>query len=265
MNHWTQLSVDLANQRNYLDLLFRVYPMSNNLVRELSISTQDKLGQLFETRDNTALIELLLKQELFPIKDSYVAYLKRDSSAIARNPETVNRLAGSIYSLGLEKTISNMTLPKETNRQIGPLFKRWIDMKEIGCEVTRDIQEFLSYEGNIIYNASDNAMKEFAINYLGYTNEKGLDFIAKFNNKIIVGETKFLTDFGGHQNAQINDALTTMRSLFNTTNYQVVPIAILDGVCYIPNKGKMHSILENLNEEEVVISSLLLRDYLYSL
>ena len=26
MNYWTQLSSDFANQRNYLDELFRIYP-----------------------------------------------------------------------------------------------------------------------------------------------------------------------------------------------------------------------------------------------
>ena len=35
MNIWTQKSIELANQRNYLDLLYKVYPMSNNLRREM--------------------------------------------------------------------------------------------------------------------------------------------------------------------------------------------------------------------------------------
>lgn len=26
MNHWTQLSIDFANQKNYLDELFKIYP-----------------------------------------------------------------------------------------------------------------------------------------------------------------------------------------------------------------------------------------------
>ena len=36
--------------------------------------------------------------------------------------------------------------------------------------------------------------------------DKGLDFIARFNGKYVIGEfPKFLTDFGGHQNAQFNE------------------------------------------------------------
>ena len=30
MNIWTKKSIDLANQKNYLDLLFKIYPMSVN-------------------------------------------------------------------------------------------------------------------------------------------------------------------------------------------------------------------------------------------
>ena len=31
MNFWTSLSIEYANQRNYLDMLFKVYPMSPNI------------------------------------------------------------------------------------------------------------------------------------------------------------------------------------------------------------------------------------------
>jgi len=35
MNYWTQLSITYANQRNYLDDLFSVYPTIPNGIREL--------------------------------------------------------------------------------------------------------------------------------------------------------------------------------------------------------------------------------------
>ena len=82
MNIWTNKSIELANQRDYLDQLFKVYPMANNLKRELSDETADELNKIFEEKNNVKLITLLLEQELFPVKDSYVAYLRRDKSAI---------------------------------------------------------------------------------------------------------------------------------------------------------------------------------------
>jgi len=112
MNIWTKKSLELANQRDYLDQLFKIYPMSSNLTRELPKSVISELEKYFSNFDNKNLIKLLLEQELFPIKDSYVAYLKRDRSSVSRNPQTVNRLAGIIYSMGLNDTIKQMTLPK---------------------------------------------------------------------------------------------------------------------------------------------------------
>ena len=78
MNIWTQKSIELANQRNYLDLLYKIYPMSNNLRREMKKEDIQKLNEYYEMRDKNKLLNLLLKQEVFPIKDSYISYLKRD-------------------------------------------------------------------------------------------------------------------------------------------------------------------------------------------
>ena len=100
-------------------------------------------------------------------------------------------------------------------------------------------------------------MKEFATMYLGYTGNKGLDFIARFNNKYIIGEAKFLSDFGGHQNAQYNDAITTLDAKVNDG---VITIAILDGVLYIPSKNR-HSM--SIDTKQNIMSALVLRDFLY--
>lgn len=100
--------------------------------------------------------------------------------------------------------------------------------------------------------------------YLGYRHHKGLDFIAKFNHQFIIGEAKFLTDFGGHQNAQFNDAVATMQAPLAKTNHTVRTIAILDGVLYIKGKNKMFNDLNNFKNNEIVVSAVLLRDYLFS-
>lgn len=265
MNIWTEKSIELASQKNYLDILYKVYPMSINLKRQLPDSVIKDLTYSFNTKNSQALLSTLLKQEIFPIKDSYVAYFKRDLSAVARNPATVERLTGMLYEMGLDEIIDKASMPKETNRQIGPLFKRWIRDGSLGVKVTASPDEFMKFDGNIIFDGSDAAMMNFATKELGYMHGKGLDFIAKFNNKYVIAETKFLTDFGGHQNAQFNDAISTMRSDLNT-DLAVTKIAILDGVLYIKSKNKMHkSITNDFADDEVIISATLLRDYLFSL
>lgn len=265
MNIWTQKSIELANQSNYLDLLYKVYPMSVNLRRELAISVQQDIQNYLNNKDAKNLLKLLLTQEIFPIKDSYVAYLKRDKTAIDRNLNTVGRLSGMLIEMGFDEILDKVTTPKETNRQIGPLFKNWVSGGSLGVPITQNINEFLNHQGNIVFNASDRMMQDFANNYLGYTHHKGLDFIAKFNHQIIIAEAKFLTDFGGHQNAQFNDAIFTMQAPLNKIKHPVKAIAILDGVLYIKGRNKMFENLQNFADDEIVISAVLLRDYLYSL
>ena len=267
MNFWTEMSIAFANQRNYLDELFKVYPISPNLRRELDPVLQTSIKQAFDNRDNELLIRNLLQLDLFPVKDSYVAYLRRDPSAITRNPQTINRIAGNIYDMGYDTIIDKCTEPKETNRQIGPMFKNWINKSTLCVPVYKNVEDFLrNPKENAVLNVSDAEMAYFATTYFGYDREKGLDFLARFNNKYVVGEAKFLTDFGGHQNAQFDDAVSTITSNFysNTLNAEVIPIAIMDGVLYIKGNHKLYRYLEN-HEEQIILSSLLLREYLYSL
>jgi hypothetical protein len=194
MNYWTQLSIDYANQRNYLDDLFSVYPTIPNGIRDLNEDLWKKIQISFDEKDNTKLIENLLKLELFPIKDSYVAYLKRDKSSIERNPKTIDRLSGRIYEMGLDKVFEKAAEPKETNRQIGPLFRRWLNKGSLGIQPV-SLEKFLANNENAILDAGDNEMMNFAKKYLGYTHNKGLDLVARFNGKYVIGEAKFLTDF----------------------------------------------------------------------
>lgn len=260
MNYWTELSIEYANQRNYLDDLFRVYPIIPDGIREISSDCWDAIEVNLKKKDNLALIKSLLQCELFPIKDSYVAYLRRDKSAAQRNPETINRLAGRLYEMGLDKIYEKCTESKETNRQIGPLFKRWINSGALGI-LPVALDEFESTRKNAILSASDAEMASWCAENLNYTRNKGLDFVARFNNKYIIGEAKFLTDFGGHQNAQFEDAISTIE----TPNVNAIKIAILDGVLYISGTNKMHSQLLRKAEEYDIMSALVLRDYLYSL
>ena len=185
MNYFLSQSIDLANQRDYLDQLFRVYPMSPDSIRELDSVKWHIFQEAFKANNQEKIIESLLDFELFPIKDSYIAYLRRDRSALHRNPATIARICGRLQEMGIEKIYENLSQPKETNRQIGPLFKRYINSGALGLK-PMSLQDFLSTKDNAILGASDLAMKEYAREYLGYERDKGLDFIARFNGKIII-------------------------------------------------------------------------------
>lgn len=190
MNHWTELSIAFANQRNYLDQLYKVYPTIPEGIRDIDNDNWRKIEKSFKEKNNIELIKHLLELELFPIKDSYVAYLKRDPSSIERNPETINRLSGRLYEMGLETIFERCSEPKETNRQIGPLFKRWLMKGTLGAELM-PLDKFAATTKNAVLDASDKESMDFAKEHLSYTRNKGLDFVARFNGKYVIGEAKF--------------------------------------------------------------------------
>ncbi|MDD2578238.1 MAG: restriction endonuclease [Candidatus Dojkabacteria bacterium] len=263
MNVWTEYSVKLASQENYLDRLYRVYPTIPNEVRELNTEVWEMIKKAYESKNSTDLIKALLSLDLFPVKDGYVAYLRKDKGAIERNPETINRLAGQVFSLSLDELFEKCSEPKETNRQMGQAFRRWLNKGEIGVPIIKNKVEFLEFEGNCILDGGDKELDDFAKEYLGYTANKGLDLIAKFNKKMIIGEAKFLTDFGGHQNAQLRDALFLLEGKFDKSEYTVERIAILDGVCYIEGGNKMFKEISEF--DGTIMSALFLKDFLYQI
>jgi hypothetical protein len=260
MNPWTQLSIDYANQKSYLDDLFQVYPTIPDGIRELNGNLWKDVEKAFGEKDNTALLKNLVKLDLFPIKDSYIAYLRRDRTALERNPATAARLSGRLYEMGLETIYARCSEPKETNRQIGPLFKRWLNKKALGIQPVK-LAEFLATKENAVLDASDAEMMKFAREHLNYQHSKGLDFVGRFNGKYVIGEAKFLTDFGGHQNAQFNDAIATI----NAQDVKAVKIAILDGVLFIKGKNKMYKDITGKLKDENIMSALVLREFLYQL
>ncbi|MCK9616815.1 MAG: restriction endonuclease [Lentimicrobiaceae bacterium] len=260
MNYWTDLSIEYANQRSYLDDLFQVYPTIPEGIRNIDTNAWNNIEKAFEKKNNKTLITELLNLDLFPIKDSYIAYLKRDRTSIDRNPKTINRICGRLYEMGLNKIYERCSEPKETNRQIGPFFKRWVNSKALGIQPV-NFDEFINDNEDAILNGSDKQLMDFASEVLNYKHNKGLDFIARFNGKYVIGEAKFLTDYGGHQNAQFNDAISTVTS----ENVNAIKIAILDGVLYIRNNSKMYKDIATIHADLHIMSSLVLREFLYQI
>ncbi|MDR1023098.1 MAG: restriction endonuclease [Prevotellaceae bacterium] len=260
MNNWTNLSIEYANQRSYLDDLFAVYPTIPDGIREIDEEVWSNVEKAFKKKNNDLLIRELLNLGLFPIKDSYIAYLKRDKAAIKRNPRTINRICGRLYELGLDKIYEQCSEPKETNRQIGPMFKEWLRKKSLGIQPV-DLEKFIANKKDAILDGSDKLMMDFAREELNYKHNKGLDFVARFNGRYVIGEAKFLTDFGGHQNAQFADAISTIE----TKNVRAEKIAILDGVLYIRSNNKMYKSLTETYKNYNIMSALVLRNYLYQI
>ncbi len=197
MNYWTQLSIDFANQRNYLDELFTVYPLTVGLEREIPDKKWKRVESAFNQEDNEELFKSVVSLDLFPIKDSYVGFFRMDKSAIERNPKTIARICGALRQMGLDKIRERSSQPIETNRQMGPLFSNWLKKGSLGVFPV-SVDEFLASNENAVLDGSDKALKEFAKKHLGYNRNKGLDFVGRFNGKFVIGEAKFVSSEGGN-------------------------------------------------------------------
>lgn len=260
MNYWTELSIEYANQRSYLDDLFHVYPTIPEGIRDINQILWNEIEIAFQNQDNIELISTLLKLKKFPIKNSYVSFLRKDNSSISRNPQTINRLAGTVYQLGLNKLYEKCTEPKETNTQIGPMFSRWIQNKSLGITPV-NLETFLSNNNNAILGGNDAVLLSFARENFGYNKEKGLDFIARFNKKYVLGEAKFITDIGGNQDKSFVDIISTINA-----NYQgVISVGIVDGIPWLINKSKYYTDIITKYADYNIMSSLVLREFLYQL
>ena len=121
MNEWIRNSINLANNSNYLDRLFEIYPTIPNQPRKISKEKWYNIEVAYNNRDDRSLLTHLLYLDLFPIKDSYVAFLKKNKHSLDKNPETCKRLCSLLYEAGLDKIFELCSQPKETNRQIGRL------------------------------------------------------------------------------------------------------------------------------------------------
>ncbi len=259
MNEWIKKSIEIANKPSYLDGISQIYEMQINPKRPLPTEIIPLIKEAFDKKESKKLIELLIQySEIFPVKDSYIGFIKKKSEALEENPITTERIAERLYSLGYEKMIEESTRPKETNRQLGNAFRGWSQTK-LGFKVV-DEAEFLSNDEDIlILKGSDKALSKFAKEVLGCKLKKGIDIIIKVKGKYIVGEAKFLTTPEGEQDRGFDDA----EGFINEKSGDAIRIAILDGYIWLKsNSGLYNKIIES---DDNIMSGLLLKDFIESL
>lgn len=256
MNKWIKKSIEIANAPGYLDKLSKIYVMNVNPNRPLDSAVEKSIREGFEKKDTKNLMELLLEAEVFPVKDSYIGFIRAKEDAIDQNPVTVERIGKRLYGLGLDKLIEEATRPKETNRQLGSAFRSWLP--SLGYPILEK-DEFTKAKGIAFLDGSDKALKEYAVKHLGCKLTKGIDLLFKKNNTYVIGEAKFLTTPGGEQNGGFADA----SKLINSKSGSAKRIALIDGYIWLKsNKGIYDKIIKsNLD----IFSALLLKEFIEDL
>jgi len=253
MNKWVEKSIEIANSPSYLDKLHEVYPVTHANERGLSEEKLSALRTLYEGNESIELLRFLLNLPKFPLNDPYVAFLRKKKESIEENPETVKRIVRSIREMGFDNMVKALVEPKQFNRQMGSLFRKWMDSLNYPHVSPEELQK----HPIAILKIGDKGLLEFVKAKFGLALDKAPDFLIKAGEKYVIGEAKFLTDYGGHQYAQLQDAL---RLLNQNRGDRVVPVAILDGVVWIKNSSKMYRSITKI--ENPAFTALLLIEFI---
>lgn len=256
MNKWIKKSIEIANAPGYLDKLSKIYVMNVNPERPLEDGVEKAIRKAFGERNTKVLIELLLEADVFPVKDSYIGFIRAKEEAIEQNPITIKRIGERLYSLGIDKLLQDATRPKETNRQLGSAFRSWLP--SLGYKML-DEDEFSEAKGVAFLDGSDKCLKDYAAEHLGCKLTKGIDVLFRKDDIYVIGEAKFLTTPGGEQNGGFADA----SKLIKSKSGRAKRIALIDGYIWLKsNKGIYDKIVRN---DLDIFSALLLKEFIEAL
>ncbi|MEN3038224.1 MAG: hypothetical protein ABDI07_03575 [Candidatus Kryptonium sp.] len=269
MNKWVRKSIELAKSENYLDRLLIIYPPDEVSRRKTSDMELQKLKEFFQRGECKNLIRELIKLKKeknlkFPVEHPYIGFLTHYEDAIDKNPKTVQKICDKLLEMSFNQLKEKLEVPKKPSRRMGTMFKIWLknEFQENFLFLT-DIREFENRKGKCFLYKDDKFLKNYAKEKLGCRFSrlsKGLDFIGKIENTYIIGTAKFITDFGGSQDNQFNEAISFLKETKSSSNVNVIKIAIIDGVPWLM-RGKMGKILKSLAKAEFCFSALLLKEF----
>ncbi|MEW6386884.1 MAG: restriction endonuclease [Thermodesulfobacteriota bacterium] len=252
MNEWSQRTLQLVNEHNYLDRLHEIYAHEEGK-RKINRRTIASIQEAFKARNNIVLLNKLLDLDKFPYKDSYVAFLRKDREAIERNPQTANRICSRLYEMGIDGIIAGITQPKEANTRRGQQFTLWARNRFRWVNVE---QFRRSTSGIIMLDANERDAMRFCNNEMGVGIAKRPDMVAKSGNKYVIGEAKFLSSTGGNQGRAFEDGIT----LATNSQGSAFKVFILDGVHWIYTSSNEFRRIEHGTAP--IFSVLLLEEFL---
>lgn len=254
MNEWSKRTLSLVNDQDYLDKLQQIYPHEEG-ERDVAQSTLNSIRQSFAQRDEASLLDKLLNLDKFPYKDSYVAFLRSDRTAIGRNPQTVRRICDRLYAMGIDNVIEGVTQPKEANTRRGNQFRDWV--REHFKWVS--LMEFQSSQkGVVMLDATELQARDFCNKVMGVGISKKPDLVAKSGKSYVAGEAKFLSSTGGNQGRAFDDGML----LATNSSGIAYKVFVLDGIHWIQTGSDQYHRIEY--GTAAVFSALLLEEFLNS-
>lgn len=255
MNEWSGKTLRLATEGDYLDRLHDVYP-NKDAERDVDGDILRSVRESFEARDDMTLLNKLLDLDKFPIKDSYVSFLRKDRNALARNPRTVRRICDRLYEMEIDDVLAGATAPKESNRMRGSQFTNWMrnNFRHVSIDLFR-----ASTTGVVMLMASEIVARDFCNAELNFGISKRPDMVAKSGSRYVVGEAKFLSSAGGNQDRGFENGML----LLNNHSGRAYKVFLLDGAPWVERGSAQFGRIEH--GASPIFSTLLLEEYLNSI
>lgn len=254
MNQWSSRTLNLVTSRDYLDRLQEIYPHEEG-ERDIDETILNEIKESFEKKNDINLLNKLLDLEKFPYKDSYVGFLRKDRTAIARNPKTVERITNRLYGMGIDHVIEGVIQPKEANTRRANQFTNWA-RKEFKFV---DIKQFKSSsKGIVMLDATELEARNFCNTEMGIGISKRPDLVAKSGKHYVVGEAKFLSSTGGNQGRGFDDGM----GLATNPTGSAYKVFVLDGIHWIERGSDQFKRIQY--GTSAVFSALLLKKFLES-
>lgn len=266
MNDWVRKSIDLVLNSDYLDKLQRIYDIEEPIVREISPAIEQEIRRSYENRDKLELIKSLFKLKKFPFNDPYIPSLRKYKASISLNPKTIERIGNRLLNMAWDELMIRSAEPKDPNRQMGSKFRNWIRNLDYPLQRIDEFKrsdEFVQVDGSLskiaILDATETEMKTYANVELDCGLDKKPDFIVKVDGEHVIGEAKYIGDFGGNQKNKFRETMNFILQIRG----DATRVGVLDGVVWLDTQVAMCKEIRRVQSD--CLSALLLSDYFESL
>jgi hypothetical protein len=160
-----------------------------------------------------------------------------------------------------QELMAEFAKPIKENRLWGTSFEDFIELLKIkGIRQVRTSEEFENSE-NAIFVGNDFArsdlfekvygVKTWTSHFKKARSKKRFDLCFKVGNVLVVGEAKYVSNCGGEQNHNIDDALEFVAPSYKSPlkpGTTIVPIAIIDGPGVYNNLCKSKSVVKRIDK-----------------
>lgn len=262
LNPWIQKSITLFYEASYLDRISNIYNYSADEPERIDEELRREIKFAHHNKNDEELIYLLSQLDKFPYDEPFWYLLKNVDRFIENNPEQVHRIAQTLYSMTDEEVVVRIESQPKLNQQTGPMFNNWV-REHFEVKSLREFKD--NEEGIIVLGESEETGKSYLSDKLNQNVEKRPDLIAKVNDKIVIGEAKWIGQSGGNQYKSVVEVL----KFCGEQRGSVYRTGIIDGYPWVTKKsGKVTNdrICVEVQESTYnLMSALLLNEYLEDL